>query len=49
MTYEKQQRDAKKKQKAEEKRSLRQKRKKQTLSEPELTVEESSAKESTES
>lgn len=40
MTFEKQQRDVRKKQKAEEKRRLRQERKQQPPNEPNLTVED---------
>ena len=49
MTFEKHQRDAKKKRKAEEKRALRQTKKERIQSEPESTVEAQSFDESTES
>ena len=49
MTFEKHQRDAKKKRNAEEKRALRQKKKERIQSEPESTVETPSIDESTES
>ena len=48
MTFEKNQRDGKKKRKAEEKRALRQKKKERTQSESESAVEAPSIDESTE-